>query len=388
MIKRTPALALLFVMTATAPAVSANPYGFSDEMDQGLKDGFQQLFNLQFEEAEKTIASLPNSKKERPMAALADVVRLWWQLSIDVMEGDEKASRPFLESAERCLKISNEAISQGDSRGAAHLAMGTTLGLMSRWSATNRAWIAAYLRGSKSSSYLEKALLKNKKALDAYMCLGTFNYAREMIMNRSGTAFKDPDDVGKAGVGLAQLRMAYEGAPYFRQAAGMMLAGILTNEDPKNALPLLRELRAELPQSGFVHMVLVTALFNAGDDAAMEVEAEDLRAKVEAGAYPPTFKPQAYFAKGLIALRQKDWKSAAELFGTASEIKMRRNPYVTWAHLYQGYAFDALGQRKRALEKYRLVLQLPRRFASHDHARARLEKPFRPGAPEMKKLEV
>ena len=384
---KTLRLAMLFLLITFRTAFAAsNPYGISDEVDEGLKQGFQLLFNLQFKEAEATLGSLASLKKDQPMVALAEVVRHWWELSIDVMEISPNASQPFLEAADRCLKLSNDAIAAGDSRGSAHLAMGTTLGLMSRWSAANRAWVPAYLRGIKSSNYLEQLLLKNKKASDAYMCLGTFNYARELIRKRSGVP--DPDDTGKLSLGLDQLRKAYESGTYFRQASGLMLAGILTNDDPSKAVPLLRELREELPQSAFVHMILVTALYNSGDIDAMEIEANDLLSKAESGDYTPNFKTQGHFAKGLVAFRQKSWKEAAENFSRAVEVGTRRNPYATWAHLYQGYAYDALGQRKKAVEKYNIVLKLPRRYASHDHAKNRLQKPFRPSDPEMKKLEV
>ncbi len=378
---------VLLALTAGSPAAS-NPYGISDEMDRGLKQGFQELFNSQFDDAEKTLSALKPSKKEAPMAALAQVVRLWWEVSSDVMEVDAAASKPFIDAANDCLKISNEAISNGDNRGLAHLSMGTTLGLMSRWSAANRAWIPAYMRGSKSSNYLEKALAKNRRAFDAYMCMGTFNYARELIVSRTGSGEKDWDDAGKSGLGLEQLRKAYENGTYFRQASGLMLAGILTNEDPAKAVPLLKELSAQLPKSAFVHMVFLTALYNVGDIETMETESKVFFDKIESGEYPQSFLPQAQFAKGLIAFRKKEWKNAVEDFGAAAKHNSKRNPYVTWGHLYQGYAYDVLGQRTKAKEKYAVVLKLPRRFASHDHAKARTSKPFRPTDPEMKKLEV
>jgi hypothetical protein len=65
-----------------------------------------------------------------------------------------------------------------------------------------------------------------------------------------------------------------------------------------------------------------------------------------------------------------------------------KNPYVIWATLYRGYTFDAMRRREFALAQYRKVLALPRRFASHDHAKARLDKPFQASDPELKKLEL
>lgn len=379
----------ILLLPFSSLAGPSNPYGLPDRVDNGLRETFHQLFSLNFERAEKHIVNLKGQgKTSRPMVALAEVVFHWWKLSVNVLEVDDQASRPFLEASERCIKAAEKQIAKGDPKGEARLALGTTIGLMSRWSAANRAWLVAYTRGKKSAGLLREALEKNPQATDAYMTLGTFNYARELIRKRLSNVEKEEGDEKAHSTGIEQLRKAYEEGVYFKQAAGLLLAGILTNESPAKAFPILRQLKEDLPESGFVQMILITALYNLGQGDELAQEVDQLFKKIDAGLYPPWFRPQAHFAKGLVFFRTRCWKDAEEQFALAIEAGDEANPYVTWAHLYQGYALDASGERKKAKKKYELVLKLKRRFASHDHAENRLKKPFKDTDPEIKKLEL
>jgi tetratricopeptide (TPR) repeat protein len=135
-------------------------------------------------------------------------------------------------------------------------------------------------------------------------------------------------------------------------------------------------------------MVLITALYNTGDLGRMESEADAFEANISSGIYPPTYRPQAYFVRGLMALHAKKWKEAAALYNDAIKASTVENPYQAWSHLYRGYALDAWGKRREALKEYTAVLGLRRCFASHDHARARQQTPFKPTDPEMKRLEL
>lgn len=373
---------MLFVSGAHAK----NPYGIPDDVDAVLRQGFQDLFNLDFDKAEREIASVQGQAAAHPMVALAAAVVPWWKLTVGVLERDPAASRPFETAGTRCLEIAQRRLPK-DRLGESRVAIGTMLGLMSRWSAANRAWLAAYTRGNKSVTHLTIALKQNPGAADAYMTLGTFNYARALLaqwMNGKPT----PEDARSRALGLTQLRRATAEAPYFWQASALLLAGILANENPSEAIPVLRQLRKELPASAFVHIVLVTALYNAGDADALATEADLLEKNVDDGVYRKDFAPQAGFAQALVPFRQAKWRIAAKAFGAAAESGNETNPYTTWAILYQGYCFDASGKRDKALENYRRVIALKPRFASHERAREHIDKPFSREAPELRKLEL
>jgi len=189
-------------------------------------------------------------------------------------------------------------------------------------------------------------------------------------------------------LGVAELRRAYAESTYFRPAAGLLLAGILTNTAPRDALPLLNDLRRSLPDSAFVHSVLVTALYNAGDTDGLDRESEAFLKKVNSGDYDAWFRPHALFGRALVSFRQRRWKDAAQAFDAAAQAGDESNPYCTWARLYEGYALDAGGKRAQAQALYRTVLKMRGRFASREHAEERLKRPFRDGDPELTKVEL
>lgn len=387
---RTPFLiksGFLLLLLAAPLRAASNPYDIPATVDEELRTIFHDAFNLRFNEARDRLKTIRKHATAHPIVALAGVVVEWWDLSVKVFEVDAQASEPFLNASEECMELAERTIASGDKKGEGNLALGTTLGLMSRWSAANRAWLPAYMRGSRSARYSERALQKNPLATDAYMTLGTFNYARELLRERVSTTEPKPP-VKSVRKGLNQLKKAGNEAVYFQQASKLMLAGILTNEKPDEAIPLLHQLRTDMPTNGFVHMVLVTALYNAGRADELTNEATTYLELVSTGTYPSWFFPQAYFSKGLVAFREQKWKDASQHFGEAVNVGEESNPYFTWAHLYQGYCYDALGERRKAKKLYEKVLKLHRRFASHDHARNRLSAPFKPSDRELSKIEL
>src|SRR5258706_1716406 len=100
----------------------------------------------------------------------------WWRISSYVLEADPKESRPCLDAAERCIKLSNAKIKKGDPTGEGHLVLGGALGLRGRWEATNQKWIDAYFSGKKAYKYLSEALKINPSLTDAYIGHGIFDY--------------------------------------------------------------------------------------------------------------------------------------------------------------------------------------------------------------------
>ncbi len=387
---RTPSfikLGFLFLLLAAPLRAASNPYDIPATVDEELRTIFHDAFNLRFDEARDRLKTIKKHAAAHPIVALAGVVVEWWELSVKVFEVDVQASEAFLNASEECMELAERTIASGDKKGEGNLALGTTLGLMSRWSAANRAWLPAYMRGSRSARYSERALQKNPLATDAYMTLGTFNYARELLRERVSTVEPNPP-VKSVRIGLNQLKKAGNEAVYFQHASKLMLAGILTNEKPLDALPVLAQLRADMPTNGFVHMIQVTALYNSGKPDELKAETLSFFEKVSTGTYSSWFGPQAHFALGLPPFREKKWKEAAQHFGEAIAKGDESNPYFTWAHLYQGYCYDAMGERRKAKKLYDKVLRLQRRFSSHDHAKSRLSKPFHPTDPEVKKLEL
>jgi tetratricopeptide (TPR) repeat protein len=381
------ALCALIAVAGPATARAAdNPFNLPPQTDAAIKQVFAALFNEEFDQADRTLATI-ESQKDLPMVAMTFVVRDWWKLSLNVLETDADASTPFLQSVELCDRVCRTKMSDKRKSGQAAFAWGTTLGLMSRWSVSNHAWITAYVRGNKAVDACKKCLKKYPQFTDPYMTIGTINYAKNMLSN-----YMDTDDAKAAAVaknkGLRQLKNAAETGVYFREASRLLLAGILTNDAPREAVPLLDQLHAELPRSAFVHMILMTALYNTGDLERLSTEAGAFGQDISTGTYPASYWPQLYFVQGLIAFRDKKWKEAALLFNEAVKRSTVENPYQAWSHLYRGYALDAWGKRKEAVKEYDAVLDLRRCFASHDHARARLQTPFKPTDPEMKKVEL
>ncbi|MBV9080889.1 MAG: DUF3808 domain-containing protein [Elusimicrobia bacterium] len=391
--KRALTLALstmIFVVSAAPPAFAAeddNPFHVSKELDADIREGLNQLYNLNFDEGAKIFERLKPQADEHPMIAFGLTSVHWWRLSVYVLENDPVESAPFLKSVDECIRASKLKIQKGDPTGEGYLCLGGAEGLLGRWEAANRHWTSAYFKGKGAVNHLHKALKANPKMIDAYMGLGIFDYyvATLPAIVRM-LAF-----IGQTGnrqLGLDELEECGKDGTYARTPSLLFLVNIYSalENKPERALGILADLRKQYPTSPFIHMLTIVALYNHRTPAELEAEAKEFHNRVENGTYRKDFMTQADFSVGLVSFKKKDWKTALDRFTEAINAGTVKDPFFTWAHLYRGYCLDVLGRREEAVKEYNTVLGQLKRWGAQDNAAARLKKPFTEDEKELTKL--
>jgi len=381
---------LLLVLCLNLPAASPeNPFGISPDLDRKIQAGLHELYGLRFERADNIFSDIDDQSMEHPMVAFGHASVYWWKLSVNVLEVDPQESRPFLKSVRECIRASKEKIRRGDTTGEGYLTLGGAYGMLGRWEATNRHWLAAYFDGRDAQKALGKALKINPNMTDAFLGQGIFDYYVATLPSvvRS-LAFLGGHNNKEAG--LDELRQAAEKGIYSRTPARLFLADILANQENRvdEAFKIFAELRQEFPQSPFVQTMEVTAEYNHDLMDDLRKEVASFQQRVADHTYGPQFECQGNFMAALIPFKLKDWPQAEGAFQKAIDSGAPRDPFYTWACLYKGYALDAEGRRAEAVEQYRSVLHQMRRWASYDHAKARLHKPFGPDDIEIKTLKL
>ncbi|MFN0117122.1 MAG: tetratricopeptide repeat protein [Elusimicrobiota bacterium] len=383
-------LTALFVSSQVVHAepsnLDSNPFNITPEMDHEIKAGLRELYSLEFDKALQIFEPLQGQAEKHPMVAFGLASVHWWRLSVFVLENDEKESKTFLETANKCVELSKKIIKEGDQTGEAHLTLGSVYGLLGRWEATNRNWFTAYLRGKAARKNLSRAIEINPQMVDAYMGLGIFDYYVATLPKvlRILTFLKSENPQ----VGLNELKIASEKGVYTRIAARFFLAGILSGMEkkPQEALHVLQDLRTEFPMSPFVQIVILTTLYNTTDIGAFQKEAQGFLDKIESKNISSFFKCHAHFFKGMSYFKQKKWSDAEGEFKQAIVNGNEYIPFYTWSHLYQGYSLDAQGKRAEALVLYKKVKGFRRRWRSQEFADDRIKKPFQSTDPEMDTL--
>ncbi|MCB4756164.1 MAG: hypothetical protein LHV69_03880 [Elusimicrobia bacterium] len=380
----------IFLSLATASvSASDNPYGIPNELDQKIKAGLHELYNYDFDQALRIFYGLRDQKEKNPMVAFGIAATHWWRLSTYVLEGDPEASKPFLEAINDCIRLARKQVNTPHPTVQGNLVLGGALGLKGRWEATNRNWLAAYFTGKDAYRYLKKALTMNPNAIDAYMGLGIFDYYVATLPTMVRVlAFIGMG--GESSVGLEELSRAATEGLYSQTPSKLFLLEIYSNQEnkPEKAVAIVEDLRRLYPKSPFMHMTHIICLYNAGRMEEVEKEALDLAEKVSNGTYPPECVTQSQFALGASDFKSRRWEEAIDHFKTGVQDARYNDPWKTWTYLYLGYSYDALGRRDEAKGIYITVLKQPRRWGSHDNARAALRKPFKGTDGDLKKLEL
>jgi len=86
----------------------------------------------------------------------------------------------------------------------------------------------------------------------------------------------------------------------------------------------------------------------------------------------------AWYNLGLLYLSQRNYEKARDAFDEALDGDLRPRWVESWAALKKGNAYDALGQRDRAVAEYRKVIEDGDDAAARQQAQQYLERPFRP----------
>lgn len=86
----------------------------------------------------------------------------------------------------------------------------------------------------------------------------------------------------------------------------------------------------------------------------------------------------AWYNLGLLYLSRRNYEKARDAFDEALDGDLRPRWVEAWAALKKGNAYDALGQRDRAVAEYRKVIDLGDDAAASRQAQQYLEQPYRP----------
>jgi tetratricopeptide (TPR) repeat protein len=88
-----------------------------------------------------------------------------------------------------------------------------------------------------------------------------------------------------------------------------------------------------------------------------------------------------YYNLGLIFLEQRNYQQALDNFDAALHGDGRPTWIETWAHIKRGNAYDAMGDRARAVNEYKQAVEAGSDFDNAQHsAQEYLKTPFDPKA--------
>jgi hypothetical protein len=425
-LKFTRQLVLISAVLATAASVGAQPAkpapaekpaaagaAFDQKrFDELRAEGFEALFNLDYEGARRRFNEMTRAFPDHPAGYQFLAVGIWLktlnesrrlQASLYNQEGfykekddavDPKVSAEFRELTRKAKELSQARLRQNPKDVEALYYLGGVEGLKAAWGGmVERSFMSALRNGSDSVDHHRDVLKLDPNYTDAKVTIGMYDYVVGTLppLVKLGATF-----IGVRGSkkrGLAEMEEVARSGRWARDDAKSLLIALLKREGRfRDAYVYASELAAKYPRNYLFKMEAADALVSQAEaeratnpEAAKKTEAEafavfeSLLASAQHPApgapRPPLDLVRYDYGDALLVAGQAE-RAAKELLAAAAA-PGAESSLVTRARLRAAQALDVAGKREEAVTQYKAVLARPNVFDSHEDAKRGLKEPYK-----------
>lgn len=363
------------------------------------RKGFEQIYNLDYQDALRTFSDLQSRNPEHPAPPLYLASVIWLQELFDRNDLDldnfiapgyftqpssrkmgPEARKAFFDHLSECEKLCNAVLKNDPKNPDAQYFLGAMYGVMGAFAITiDHSYSDAFSKGKKAYKYHLDLIQQRPDFYDAYMSVGLYEY---LVDNLPWYIKWIAVIVGYRGSkerGFEYLNRAAEKGVYSADDARVLQMVLYVREKRfADALANVRTLHAKYPKNFILHLNQAQVLEKMGkkDQAAAEYRDVLRLAEMKRPNYQkiPLASFRVTAAKRL--LRLDDFASALGQFQTALKQPNTPQEEKIEAHLGAGQALDRLGRRDDAVRQYQAVLKLPDLHDSHSQARDLLSHPY------------
>jgi len=399
------------------PAEQATPA----RMDALRADGFEALFNLDYERARKDFREIARLFPDHPAGPQFLATSLWIETLYETRrlqsslyssdsfyapnddKADPKVVGQFRAWTREAKKLAEARLKQNPKDVDARYFLGAIAGLKASFEeAVERRHFAAMRDGSEAVDQHRDLIKLDPSFHDAEITIGLYDYvlgtlplAAKILVGVTGAR-------GSRKRGLATLERVTKEGKWARDDARTLLIVLYTRERRfADTLALARELAAKYPRNYLFRLEAADALVA---QAALERKANHASAvaSAEREAFA-TFEELLHdrsvrdtavraldlihfkYGEALLTAGQAD--RAAKEFLTTTTVSSAEQGLVTMAHLFAARSLDIAGRRNEALVEYRTVLARANVYDAHDLAKKGLKEPFKAASLEVANRE-
>ncbi len=353
------------------------------EVRASAKAGLEALYDLRFEESEVHFQTITERYLDHPIGPFLEALTLWWTILLDLTETSHDEA--FYEAMGEVIARSNERLDKNENDFDAMFFKGIALGFRGRLRSNRSDWIRAAADGKRAMDYVLAVADADTNNSDFSLGRGLYQYYAALIperypLMRPITAFLPPGD--RSG-GLSLLEHTARDGYYMQTEAMYFLAQInyLYEKNFQACVQQISWLRNKYPRNSFFHTLegriyVSWRQWQASDTVFTEVLE---RYKEKEPGYTPAMAEQAlyFLARSHIARGEASAALPHLLSLEALTARLDTDSYFkVVGRLYQGIAYDLMGDRNRAITRYRDVLKMKRWGSSHTDARQYLANPY------------
>lgn len=352
----------------------------SPDTEKYLKEGLARLYDLDYVRARASFRRVVELEPDNPFGYLFEAGAIWWQASNEygLFQDTPTLQGLFEQDIEAAIRKADPLTDsrQKDLRADGHFVMGMALGTRGQWTLMRGHWVKAYFDGKKGVKHLKKCLKYDAEYFDAYLGLGVYDYEAARFGGMLKFAGSLVGVRGDEARGIERMKLAMEKGRYGSRQAAQFLATIYITDrhDYKQALPIIAALRRDFPESLYFQFVETVLQHNLGArDASLLLGRRIFeRTRADPSGLGRKLLSLVCGLSGSRCLEKDEVESALAWFDYAvsSSARPPDKAWLSFLHLYRGYAHDLLGQADGAKRDYQWVLN--HAPSSDNQQRARL----------------
>lgn len=151
----------------------------SAKFDSLVFKGIDEIYGIQFNEAEKTFNKVIKNYPEHPAGYFFDAMIVWWKILLDL--NNEKYDDIFIEKLDKVIDMCDDILDEDEDNLDAMFFKGGSLGFRGRLLSIREDWLNAALDGKDALPMVFKAYDLDSTNMDVQLGFGIYNYYADVI---------------------------------------------------------------------------------------------------------------------------------------------------------------------------------------------------------------
>jgi tetratricopeptide (TPR) repeat protein len=382
------------------PATSVGAQGLREpEFMVQARRGFDDIYNLDYDQAEQVFRSLKKEVPRHPAPPLYLGAIVWLRelfhrqdLDLDrflspaffVRENQQALPaaqrKDFMDDIQECQMLAQERLARNPRDADALYFLAASYGILASFSITlDHSLSKAFSYGNKGYDYDRQAIRLDVNYYDAYMTVGLYQY----VVGSMPWYFRLLAAVvgfhGSKEQGFQDVEIAARGEYVKTDARVVQMVLFMREGKPQDALRFAQELHRDFPRNYIFQINIAQILEIMGRTDQAVAEYLDVVRRAAAGEANYRLLPLAVFhyTLGYKFFRMRRFALAQAQLQDSIDNPATLGTERALSELRLGQIMDLAGRRQEALEHYRRVLGLQDVDNSHELARSFIQKPYR-----------
>lgn len=352
--------------------------------DSTVTTGIKQIYNIKFDDAEKTFRSLIADYPDKPAGRFFLAMVDWWKILIN--PDNESLDDIFFQKLEDVIYQCDEILDKNPDDVYALFFKGGAIGFRGRLRAYRESWIKAADDGREALPIVEHAYKLDPNNLDVQLGFGIYNYYASVIPNEypliKPLMIFFPD--GDKQKGIEQLTSTAANGKYAKYEARYFLmtlyytyeknpyqaeeyAKLLTNDFPDN--PVFERWYGRVAAKKGNYVQADSIFRSVWNKAEMNLPGYNSPKATREAAYYIAYQNRVTANYDSAMVYFKKCEALSRQIDTDEE-----SGFLVYSVLYQAQINDTLGKKEKAIEQYKSLLEMRDYGNAHAIAENNLER--------------